>query len=298
MTDDSLAIHRLLDEAFAGIQMTPETRDLKEEMRANLVARLAELERSGVSRDVSAQRAIAELGDIRSIVAEAAATPPAPPWLDQRVRPRPAYVIRTLLLSLVAAAALAVLAWSVLDTAALDWQPLAIAVLAVAGGVLVADALRQETTTSYPLPVGRALGYGAAATVGLAGAGCVAAAHPEWPVGLLVTAGVLLIASAVAFTYLGVTQTNRHKPWVVRMQREHQELGDVFAGDPAAAARFGIYTAAIWIAALAGFVVLTFTVGWAWSWLALLAGLLVMLLLLARTMFRPHGSDPHSPARR
>ncbi|GAB4052772.1 permease prefix domain 1-containing protein [Catellatospora paridis] len=298
MTDDSLAIHRLLDEAFAGIDMTPEARDLKEEMRANLVARMAELERSGVSRDVCAQRAMAELGDIRSIVTEAAATPSAPAWLDQRVRPRPAYVIRTLLLSLPAAAALAVLAWSVLDTAVAGWQPLAVAVLAVAGGVIVADALRQETTTSYPLPVGRALGYGAATTTGLAGAGCVAAAYPQWPVGLLVAAGVLLIAAAVAFTYLGVTQTNRHKPWVVRMQREHQEIGDVFAGDPAAAARFGIYTAAIWLAALGGFVVLTFTVGWAWSWLALLGGLLAMLLIMARTMFRPHGSDPHSPAQR
>ena len=119
--------------------------------------------------------------------------------------------------------------------------------LAVAGGVIVADALRQETTTNYPLPSGRAVGYGAATALGLAGAGCVAAADPDWPVGLLVAGGVLLVASAVAFTYLGVTQTNRHKPWMVRMQREHQEIGDLFAGDPAAAARFGIYTVVIWL---------------------------------------------------
>ncbi|MEU7823648.1 permease prefix domain 1-containing protein [Catellatospora sp. NPDC049133] len=296
MTDDSLAIHRLLDEAYAGIEMTPEARDLKEEMRANLVARMAELGGSGVSGAESARRAMAELGDIRAIVTETAATSTAAPWLDQRVRPRPAYVIRTLLLSLPAAAALAVLVWSVLDTAVHGWQPLAAAVLALTGGVIVADALRQETTSSYPLPTTRALGYGAAATLGLAGAGCVAAARPEWPVGLLVAAGVLLVASAVAFTYLGVTQTNRHKPWMVRLQREHQEMADVFAGDPAAAARFGIYTAAIWLAALAGFAVLTFTVGWAWSWLALLGGLLAMLVIMARTMFRPRGSEPHRAA--
>jgi len=48
---------------------------------------------------------------------------------------------------------------------------------------------------------------------------------------IAVAGGVLVIASAVAFTYLGVTQTNRHKPGVVRMEHEHG-LGDVFVGDP------------------------------------------------------------------
>ncbi|MDI1462894.1 permease prefix domain 1-containing protein [Catellatospora sp. KI3] len=289
MTDSSLAIHRLLDEAFAGIDMTAEARDLKEEMRANLVARVAELEQSGVGGDESARRAMAELGDVRSIVAETAGAPSAAPWLDQRVRPRPAFVLRTLLLSLLATAALAILVLTVLHTMGIIWEILAVAVLAATGGLITADALRQETTTNYPLPTGRALGYGAAAALGLAGAGIVATAYPEWPVGPLVAAGVLLVVAAVAFTWLGVTQTNRHKPWVVRMQREHHELGDPFAGDPAAAARFGIYTAAIWIAALGGFVLLTLTAGWAWSWLALLGGLLAMLVLMARTLFRPRG---------
>ena len=33
-------IHRLLDEAFAGIPLSPEVQDLKEEVRANLLARI------------------------------------------------------------------------------------------------------------------------------------------------------------------------------------------------------------------------------------------------------------------
>ena len=37
-------IHRLLDEAFQGIDMTPDAQDLKEEVRANLVARVDERE--------------------------------------------------------------------------------------------------------------------------------------------------------------------------------------------------------------------------------------------------------------
>ena len=58
-------IHRLLDEAFAGVDMTVERQDLKEEMRANLLVRVAELEDTGLSADEAARRAIAELGDIR-----------------------------------------------------------------------------------------------------------------------------------------------------------------------------------------------------------------------------------------
>jgi hypothetical protein len=51
-------IHRLLDEAFAGVEMNPERRDLKEEMRANLVARVAELQSSELARGAAARRAI------------------------------------------------------------------------------------------------------------------------------------------------------------------------------------------------------------------------------------------------
>ena len=66
-------IHRLLDEAFAGIAVTPDTQDLKEEVRTNLLARVNELEAAGAAPDDAAQRAIAELGDLRELVGEDAA---------------------------------------------------------------------------------------------------------------------------------------------------------------------------------------------------------------------------------
>jgi hypothetical protein len=58
-----------------------------------------------------------------------------------------------------------------------------------------------------------------------------------------------------------------------------------FDEDPATAARFGIYTAALWIVAFAAFIALSFTVGFAWSWLALLGGFALMMLILARMLF-------------
>jgi hypothetical protein len=286
MTDK---IHRLLDEAFAGVDMTAEVQDLKEEMRTNLLVRVAELERTGLAADEAAQRAISELGDIRSVIDETRTSArSAAPWVSQRVRPRPGYVVRTVILATTALAPLAAVVSSTFsDAVPRAWQVVSVAVLAIVGGSIVADALRQETTANHPLPRPRAFGYGAAAALALAGAGCVTLAVRGEPLPWLVAGGVAVAASIVGFTYLGATQTNRHKPWVVRLQAQHQEIGDRFSHDPAAAARFGLYTVAIWLVALAGFVVLGIAVGWAWSWLALLAGLVAMMITLARTLFAP-----------
>ena len=282
-----LEIHRLLDEAFAGIEMTAEVQDLKEEMRGNLDVRVSELERQGMSGDQAARRAIAELGDIRSIVddMEPVAGGSAP-WDRNRVRPKPGYVMRTVVLAVIAAGLVATEVLTHRTLAAVAWMGIVSGVLALVAGVIVADALRQETTTNYPVPRTRALGYGAATAVGVAGLGVGALYLRDQSMALVVVGGLAVLLSAVWFTYLGVTQTNRHKPWVVRMAAQHAQAGDRFEQDPVAAARFGVYTAGIWIVAITAFGVLSFTVGWAWSWLALVGGLVVMMLTLAQMLFR------------
>lgn len=293
MSNTSLDIHRLLDEAFVGIEVTPEVQDLKEEIRANLVARVAELRSAGAGPDDAAGRAIAELGDVRAIVDETTrVTGDAAPWRRHHVRPRPAYVMRTVLISLAGVAALgfgALLVTGVVEPGARPVLDLAatLAGVALAGGLLVGDALRQETTTNHPVSRRRAVGYGIATALGLAGLGSGAGYIPDPMVSWLVVGGALLISSIVMFTYLGATQTNRHKPWVLRAMVQHEHAADRFERDPVAAARFGIYTATIWLVALTTFAVLGFTIGWAWSWLALLGGLVAMLLTLAQMLFGP-----------
>jgi hypothetical protein len=292
----AMEIHRLLDEALAGVDVTADLQDLKEEMRANLVVRVAELEHSGVPADVAARLAMAELGDIRAVVNEMEPfARDSAPWVRNRVRPRPAYVVRTVALATLAAAALAVVVVPVFGPGVpFAWQVIATTVTALVAGVIVADALRQETTSTYPVPIRRAVGYGAATVLGLAGGGFAALYLRDLPLPWLVGGGLAVVASIVGFTYLLATQTNRHKPWVVRLQAAHQEVGDRFTEDPAAAARFGLYTVTIWLVALAAFAVLSFTVGWAWSWLALVAGVVAMMITLARTLFAPSASSAPS----
>jgi hypothetical protein len=289
----STDIHRLLDEAFAGVELTPEVQDLKEEIRDNLLFRVAELEASGIEPADAARRAIAELGDVRALVADAAAEP-APvrtesasaAALRNRVRPNPGFVVRTVLLSIVAAAALVLLVLALVDVLSLGTGVLIglCALFGVALGVVTADALRQDTTASHPLPTGRALAFGASTGLLLAGLAFTAVVIVRLELGWLILSGLLVVAAIAVLSYLGATQTNRHKPWMVEQQRA-ATVANRFDEDPASAARFGIYTAAIWTVAFVVAVALGFTVGWLWALVALVGGFVAMLITLARMLF-------------
>ncbi|WP_426518621.1 permease prefix domain 1-containing protein [Diaminobutyricibacter sp. McL0618] len=293
-------IHRLLDEAFSGIEMTPEAQDLKEEVRANLMARVADLEATGTSSADAAHQAIDELGDVHELVGEsigdaepAAGARPASGWSTQsaafrmaRVRPKPAFVVRVVVASIVATAALLLAGLGAAGVLAL---PAGVTILLLGIGAtavawIVGDSLVQETTSNHPMPSGRASGYALASFLtvyGLGFGGLVALqVLPLWGIAF---AAVGLVGGIVLFAFLGATQTNRHKAWVRQAQREWPQSR--FEEEPESAARFGIYTAVIWLVAFAVFIVLSFTIGWVWSWLALLGGFVVMMLVLAQMLF-------------
>ncbi|HEY5221833.1 MAG TPA: permease prefix domain 1-containing protein [Microbacteriaceae bacterium] len=178
-TADNTNIHRYLDEVFGTVTMTPELQDLKEELRSNLTARVNELIAGGVDANTAATRAIDELGDIRELVSELdgtdrpqagepvigikrsaavarSATTINDAYRVYRVRPKPAFVIRTVILAGIAAASAVLIALSSLHVIAWSSTVLAlIAVIALAlpGGIITADSLRQETSTHYASPV-------------------------------------------------------------------------------------------------------------------------------------------------
>jgi len=298
MNADSSDIHRLLDEAFAGVSMTPELHDLKEELRGNLAARSAELQAKGMDAARAARTAVAELGDIPQLIASVggdAGSPLSPGAAAaeaarlHRVRPKPGFVIRATLFSVLialTAVALVLVAGHDLGNGLSGAFALPL-LLGLVVAALVDDSLRQETTTHFRMPNGRAIGYGLAAGALAAGLGTGVIYLWHLPsLGLLATAIILILGAVIAFIALGVTQTNRLKPWALAQNRQY-EIDDPFSHDPAAAARFGIYTVIIWIVAIALFVVLSIAVGFVWSWLALVAGLVVFFLVLTRMLFAP-----------
>jgi len=298
MNADNSDIHRLLDEAFAGVTMTPELQDLKEELRGNLASRSAELQAKGMDAAKAARTAVAELGDIPQLIASVggdAGTPLSPGAAAaeaarlHRVRPKSGFVVRASVLSV---AILAVGFHVVLDlvqqrtASTLDAQLWSVG-FAVLIAALVTDSLHQETAQHYPMPLPRSIRWGAAS--GFLAAGVAYGSFFFWhgaPLALLAAAIILTLAGVMAMIALGVTQTNRLKPWVLAQNRQY-EIEDRFSKDPIAAARFGLYTVIIWIVAIALFVVLSIAVGFIWSWLALVAGLVVFFLVLSRMLFAP-----------
>ncbi len=290
-TRRSTDVHRLLDEAFAGVELTPEVQDLKEEIRDNLLFRVAELETSGVEPSDAARQAMAELGDVRALIDDEPAAPTraesaSAAALRNKVRPKPGFVVRTVLLAIVAAAALVVLVLGLVGVLSVGTGVL-IGLAALFGlslGVVTADSLRQETTSNHPLPTGRAVAFGAATGVLLVGLAFTAVVIVRLDLAWIILSALLVVAAIGVLSYLGATQTNRHKPWMVEQQRA-MRTGNRFEEDPAAAARFGIYTAATWTVAFVVAVVLGFTVGWIWAPVALVGGFVVMLITLARMLF-------------
>jgi len=298
MNADHSDIHRLLDEAFTGVAMTPELQDLKEELRGNLASRSAELQAKGMDAAKAARTAVAELGDISQLIASVggdAGTPLSPGAAAaeaarlHRVRPKSGFVVRASVLSV---AILALGFHVVLDlvqqrtASTLDAQLWSVG-LAVLIAALVTDSLHQETAQHYPMPLPRSIRWGAAS--GFLAAGIAYGSFFFWhgaPLALLAAAIILTLAGVMAIIALGVTQTNRLKPWVLAQNRQY-EIEDRFSKDPIAAARFGLYTVIIWIVAIALFVVLSIAVGFIWSWLALVAGLVVFFLVLSRMLFAP-----------
>ncbi|MFE7505785.1 permease prefix domain 1-containing protein [Promicromonospora sp. NPDC057488] len=302
MTNTS--VHRLLDEAFAGIPTTPDVQDLKEEIRANLLDRVAELAAGGVAPDDAARRAVGELGDVRALVEEADAGPrdaerPAPSSYDLMARNRvPAsgtFVAAVVLQSIVLAASVVGTVFAAVGYAHRDLGPLLPTALAlVAGlalGAVVGGSLSQETTASHPMPRRRAALFGFGWGLVLVGA-LLALVHLFGGTnGWLVLDGIVLVAGVVLLSWLAATTTNRKKQWVLEQESAHAQAGTRFDRDPSAAARFGIYTVALW--SLTGIAVLVVgtTVSWSWVWLPGVLGWVVFMLMLASMLFGARHED-------
>jgi MFS family permease len=301
----STNIHRLLDEAFASATESEAVQDLKEELRANLMARVAELEADGLTAGTAARQAFDELGDLSTLIADTADKKPS--WgsraRQHRVRPPVGFVIRATVLPIVATAGLIVgilAAAGVVSGGAL----LAAALVALFGvliGVVTTDSLLRETTGNYGMPFGRAVGYGVGIGLLLLGAGSAALCWTDGPMWLWLTVGGLLLVTGIGvLAGFGATQTNRTKPWVLAYATTDEPFDEIgrqitnrFETDPAAAARFGIYTGAVWVAALALAVIVGFVISWWWAALPVVAAVVTTMLLLTRMLFTPDRTDQH-----
>ncbi|MCL2472509.1 MAG: permease prefix domain 1-containing protein [Treponema sp.] len=147
--------------------------------------------------------------------------------------------------------------------------------------------LTQETKTHYPMGKKRAAWYTVAAALICFGLLVMFITYFTVRFGITTFSIMISIATLIPFVlpgggilcYLLLSEKKRFKPWAASMQDETAKKEMEIWNDPATASRFGMFSGAIWIFAIALFLLLGFLVGFRFSWLVFVFAVAIQLLV-------------------
>ena len=287
---------------FAGYEQTEALADFKEELLSNLNDKIANLVKKGLTEQAAFDKATAELGDISALADEISFKKRQEVFEDAYMDIRRYMTPRRVAGYVAFGVALMfgiITALIVYFTDGEYFPPegflgtqermtgvfgsfMPFFVAAVAGWTFL--GLTQELGDSYPVKTKRAIWYTIAATLLAFGIGV-------FPITYLSSGGGLMpaIAALIPFVlpgggllaFLVLTEKSRLKPWAQARYdtiiKREQEMWT----DPATATRFGMFSSAIWIGAVALFIALRFAIGIRYSWVVFLFALAVQLVVLS-----------------
>jgi MFS family permease len=303
---------KYIDDLFASYEETPALDDFKEELRSNLDDRIQSLVKKGMEERTAFCKATAELGDVSALAEEISLKRKQEVFEEMFMRTR-RYMTSGRVALFVAGGA--VFCFGLIVTA-LTWFVTGGTVETLGSGLVFCVAgvamltflgLTQETASRYPMSWKRALFYAADVGVFLFGAFCfpivffatradtdltafaydaaaVAGAFSEGWTAAVATLIPFVLPSAAVFVFLALTEKDRSKPWVIEFRKRAMARDAELLKNPA---QFGMVCGAIWIAAIALFVVLTIRAGLLYSWVALVAALVLQLLVQAKFFTNP-----------
>jgi MFS family permease len=295
-----------IEALFSGYEKTAELADFTEELESNLNDRIASLMRKGLAEQEAANKVLAELGDISLLADELSLKKKqevfSEMYMETRnyISPKRSALYALCGLVLGAGILIPLLVWfasGIMLELVATMLPFSMA--GILGFVYL--GLTQETATHEAMRGKRALWYVLAA--GLILFGILAAlitylgveftslsaeelaAHGAPDSVSMLAAIAILIAFILPGIALGVfltlTEKDRSKPWVIKRREEHMKYANEEFGSPAAAQKFGLICGALWIAAIACFILLTITIGIKFSWLAIVVALVTQMLVMA-----------------
>jgi hypothetical protein len=295
-----------VDELFANYEETPALADFKEELRSNLDDRIKSLVKRGMEERTAFHKATAELGDVSALADEISLKRKQEVFEEMFMNVR--HYMSTRRVALFVAGG-AVFCFGLIMIA-LTWFSTEIMTATLGSGLVFCGAgavaltflgLTQETASKYPMPWKRALIYaadvglflfgafcfpivffetrGGAVTVPLAPAGAfISGASVSWA-GAIATLIPFVLPSVALFAFLALTEKDRNKPWVIEFRKRAMARETGVLKNPE---QFGMISGAIWIAAIAIFIVLTMKTGLLYSWLAFAAAIVAQLLVQAK----------------
>ena len=271
-----------VDRLFADYEDTPEIRDFKEEITANLTEHVKELVSKGLDDENAFEKAAAELGDITAI-ADDVGKKKRNETIVQMYMKAKVPTTRKTALGMTAASALSLLAVGIAlislfsSSQSASFFYASVVLLSFSCGMFAYFGMTQETAARYAMKSKRAAAYGAVILAGVLGAGLAVVSFFCTDLGLPAAVGIkaaFIIPAICALIFLLITEPKRHKPWYKAMIKDmidREMEGSAVNGNSivniANAARFGVASGGVWMLAIAVFLSLRFVAAWQHSWL-------------------------------
>ncbi|MCG1013044.1 hypothetical protein JT739_10615 [Tepidanaerobacter sp. GT38] len=280
---------KYIDSLFSDYEETSALIDFKEELRSFLDERIKALVKSGMDENEAFKKATNELGDMSAVADEISRKKKQEILAEMYMKTRNYMstwrIALYILCGTVFGFGIIVAALSGFFTGDINaslGSLLVFGVIPVLGFLFL--WLTQETATHEPMDWKRALMYVIAAGVFLFGVIVFIITYFEDSAGLpyaIATLIPFILPSSAFGAFLILTEKDRSKPWVKKQREEYIKRSRERFGDPAQEERFGLFSGALWIAAIAAFILLTMLFGLKFSWLAIAAALIGQMLILA-----------------
>ncbi|MDR2941272.1 MAG: permease prefix domain 1-containing protein [Treponema sp.] len=293
-----------VDSLFKGYEETSALADFKEELLANLNAKTESLEKKGMEPSAAFAKAAAQLGDVSALADELSLKKRKEVfeevYMDIRnfmsTKRVAGYVVFVVLLLFGIITGLIVF-FTQSNLSAVFASMLPFFTAAIAGFTWL--GLTQETAESYPVNGKRAAWYSAGTglivfglftmpvvlfgsvnnfNITTLGAITAGGGKPEW-IGAISSLIPFVLPGIGILVFLGLTEKNRLKPWAKDLHDKAVKNEMEIWNDPAASARFGLFSGAIWIFAIGLFILLGFLIGYKYSWLVFVFAIAFQLLV-------------------
>jgi hypothetical protein len=273
---------------FSDYEETSALIDFKEELKSFLDERIKALVKSGMDEKDAFEKATNELGDMSAVADEISRKKKQEILAEMYMKTRhymPTWrIVLYILCGTVFGFGVIVAALSGFFTGDINaslGSLLVFGVVPILGFLFL--GLTQETAVHEPMDWKRALLYVIAAGVFLFGVIVFIITYFEDSAGLpyaIATLIPFILPSSAFGAFLILTEKDRSKPWVKKQREEYIKRSRERFGDPAQEERFGLFSGALWIAAIAVFILLTMLFGLKFSWLAIAAALIGQMLVL------------------
>jgi hypothetical protein len=279
---------KYIDSLFSDYEETSALIDFKEELKSFLDERIKALVKSGMDEKDAFEKATNELGDMSAVADEISRKKKQEILAEMYMKTRhymPTWrIVLYILCGTVFGFGVIVAALSGFFTGDINaslGSLLVFGVVPILGFLFL--GLTQETAVHEPMDWKRALLYVIAAGVFLFGVIVFIITYFEDSARLpyaIATLIPFILPSSAFGAFLILTEKDRSKPWVKKQREEYIKRSRERFGDPAQEERFGLFSGALWIAAIAVFILLTMLFGLKFSWLAIAAALIGQMLVL------------------